>query len=103
MVIRNMDTFAALEFLRQHQPMTPDDELTHELIVQYGEVREYLSQHPVKDAVSLLLGSFGQGWGCGVYQIVENALLPLPTEDVVPSLIEYLGSSSKWTRFWVAQ
>jgi hypothetical protein len=97
-----MDTAAALAFLEEHQPMPADEEMPPKLMAEYEEVRKFLKEHPVKEAIPLLLGSFGAGWGFGVYQLVDEALVQFPNEDVLPSLIKSLESPSVWTRFWAA-
>ena len=64
----------AIEFLKTVQPLPDDSELSEELIAQYDEVRKHFIKSPNELAVPLLLNSFGDGDGFGVYQLVEDAI-----------------------------
>ena len=41
-----MDREAALQFLREHQPMPPEDQVDDDLIDRYDEVRKYFIANP---------------------------------------------------------
>ncbi len=100
-----MDKEKALDFLRRHQPL-PDDKTLNEtpnLIKEYNEVRQYFEAHPDKQAIPLLLNSFGDGSGFGLYQLVEDAIIPFPAEEVVPHLVQVLSSKYQGVRYWAAQ
>ena len=93
----------ALDFLEQHQPMPADDTLDDDLIGRYEEVRGFLEQNPEELAVPLLLNSFGEGDGFGVYQRVEDVLVKLPNDVVLPHLLEALRSPIRSVRSWSAE
>lgn len=93
----------AIEFLKQHQPLPADENLSREVIDTYDEVRKYFVANPDSEAVPLLLNSFGQGSGFGVYQLVEDVLAKLPKEAVIPHLARGLGSHQHGVRYWNAQ
>jgi hypothetical protein len=95
-----MDVEEALKFLAQHQPMPSDANLTQELMDRYDEVRRYFLTHEDARCVPLFLGSFGDGSGWGVYQLVENVLRRYPSSVVVPALGEALNSSYRGVRNW---
>jgi hypothetical protein len=93
----------ALSFLRSHQPLPADEDLSDDLIQEYDEVRRFFLQHPDPACIPLFLGSFGEGSGFGVYQLVEDVLLPLGPDQVVPHLSAALVSSCAGVRYWCAQ
>ncbi len=70
-----MTTDDALDFLRRHQPMPDDEVLTEDLIQQYDEVRQHFIDSPDQRCIPLFLGSFGDGDGFGVYQLVNWSVL----------------------------
>jgi hypothetical protein len=98
-----MDKETALTFLRQHQPMPPDNQLTEEFIQEYDEIRQYFISHPDPECIPLFLNSFGDGSGFGVYQLVEDAINIYSPDQVVPHLIEALRSNYPSVRYWCAQ
>ena len=98
-----MDTETALSFLRSNQPLPPDDELTEELITQYDEVRKHFIQSPDPRSIPLFLNSFGLGSGFGIYQLVEDVMIPFSEDEVVPHLVSALEQGSSSVRYWSAQ
>jgi hypothetical protein len=91
------------DFLRQHQPLPDDANLSKEVIRQYDEVIQYFLAHPAPECVPLFLNSFGKGDGFGVYVMVEEVIRQFPTEQVVPHLIEALANPLPGVRYWSAQ
>ncbi len=98
-----MNQETAIDFLRQHQPMPPDDRLTENLIAEYDAVRQYFQENPDPACISLLLNSFGDGSGFGVYQLVEDVITQFPAQDVMPHLVLALKSPNRSVRYWCAQ
>lgn len=98
-----MTTREALDFLRSHQPMPPTREIDEDLLRRFDEVRKHFAANPDNRSVPLLLGSFGEGDGHGVYQLVEDAIRAHPVEVVVPALIAGLQSPSPSVRAWCAE
>jgi hypothetical protein len=80
--------------------MPADAQLTEELIGAYDEAWRALrnSDHP--RAAHLLLNSFGDGDGFGVYRLVDEALLTLPREQVIEALAQSLDSPIGSVRAW---
>lgn len=97
-----MNKEEAIEFLRRHQPMPPDSELTEDLITRYNEIREYCIAHPDPEYIPLFLNSFGEGDGCGVYVLVDRVMRQFSAEEVIPHLIEALHSEHPSVREWCA-
>jgi HEAT repeat protein len=97
-----MNSEGALDFLRRHQPLPDDDVLDEETIGKFDDVRKYFREHPDPRCVPLLLGSFGDGDGFGVYQIVDDALRRQPREIVIQGLKEALRSEHRSVRYWCA-
>ena len=92
----------AISFLQAHQPMPPDELLTQELIDEYDSVVKFFKEYPEKEAIPLLLRSFGE-WDCyGVYEMVKFALFKCVVEDVVLSLKVVLEDYSvpESVRYW---
>ncbi len=98
-----MDTEEALAFLAEHQPMPSDEDLTQDLIERYDEVRElFLTQDDAR-CVPLFLGSFGEGSGWGIYQLVEDVIFRYPHDLVIPALDRALQSPYTSVRRWCLQ
>lgn len=95
-----MDTEAALAFLAEHQPMPPDAQLSDDLIAEYERVRAHFAAVVDDRSVPLLLSSFGDGSGFGVYQLVEDALRAQDPNVVRRTLISSLTSSYRGVRTW---
>lgn len=100
-----MNRNEALSFLRDHQPMPDDDDLTQELIDKYDEVRNFFIATPDKETISLFLNSYGNGDGWGVYQLVEDVFYKCHFDDVVLEIKKILENPSvaDSVRYWVTQ
>jgi HEAT repeat protein len=98
-----MNRAEAIQILQRHQPLPPDTSLSEEVITDFDAARRYFVAHPDPDAVPLFLNAFGDGSGFGVYQLVEDAIRPLPPATVLPHLIDALQSSRPSKRYWAAQ
>lgn len=98
-----MNRADGLCFLRENQPLPSDNALTEGLIRDYDSVRKFFLESKDPDCIPLFLGSFGEGSGFGVYQLVEAVLLVFPPEEVVPHLRVGLSSEHKGVRYWCAQ
>lgn len=97
------DTDKGLAFLLRHQPMPDDDDLTQDVIDDYDEVRRHFLANPDPRSVPLLLGSFGDGSGWGVYQLVENVFRAHDRALVVDALRVALESPHQGVRNWSLQ
>lgn len=85
-----MDTEAALDFLRGHQPLPDDPDLDDALAREFDGVRAHFTEVEDRRCVALLLNAFGKGSGHGTYQLVEDALGAQDQNavaDAVPSAI----------------
>jgi len=98
-----MNKETALNFLRAHQPMPPDDKLTKDLIKQYDEIIDFFIQSPDPKCVPLFLNSFGDGEGNGLYEQVEQVFYTFAASEVVPHLVKTLKSEHAGVRYWSAQ
>ncbi|WP_019636598.1 HEAT repeat domain-containing protein [Paenibacillus fonticola] len=98
-----MDLNEAIEFLRNNQPLVDDSVLEDETIKKYDEVRKFFLSNPDPSCVPLLLNSFGNGDGFGVYQLIEDVIVKFDNELVLPHLINALDSEHKSVRYWNAQ
>jgi hypothetical protein len=93
----------ALQFLHSHQPLPPTWEISRDLLERFDEVRKHFAEHPDNRSVPLLLHSFGEGDGHGIYQLVEDTILAYPESVVIPALLEGLRSSHSSVREWNAE
>lgn len=93
----------AVNFLKKYQPMPNDNILSEELINQYDLVRKYFLNNPDEECIPLLLNSFGEYDGMGVYQLVEDVLLKFKHDKVVVHLKQSLKSKYNGVRYWSAQ
>lgn len=83
--------------------MPSDEELSQELISSFDEVRRFFLEFPDFRAIRLLMNSFGQGDGAGVYQLVEDCFKLYPAAAVVDELILSLNSDYASVRYWSTQ
>ncbi|MEB5695382.1 hypothetical protein MXM31_04165 [Klebsiella aerogenes] len=97
-----MDKVQAFQFLRLHQPMPADCDITQELIDKYDEVRRFFRTHPDKNAIPLLLQSFGDGDGLGVYQLIEDCFYQYDANDVIACIATILENphTIESVRYW---
>lgn len=100
-----MNKKEALKFLESHQPMPSDNDLTQDLIDKYDDVRVFFVNNPDVDAIPLLMRSFGDGDGFGVYQLVEDVFDKCNFDDVIINISNILKDTStvKSVRYWVTQ
>jgi hypothetical protein len=98
-----MTTDEALQFLSSHQPLPPTSEISDSIIKHFDQVRKHFAAHPDNRSVPLLLNSFGEGDGHGVYQLVEDTILAHPESIVIPALLEALKSPHRSVREWNAE
>ncbi|QDU12962.1 hypothetical protein CA11_07430 [Gimesia maris] len=59
--------------------------------------------HPIRVALPQLLNVFGPGNGYGVYQAIEGAVMQYQAGNVVPQLLENLGSPAREIIYWNVQ
>jgi hypothetical protein len=93
----------AVEFLQRHQPLPADDELTHEQIDTFDQIRKFLIKNPRADFIPLMLNAFGNGSGFGVYQVCDDIFRQYPRSEVVPHLAVALQSGHWGVRYWASQ
>jgi hypothetical protein len=93
----------AMEFLKNHQPMPSDEDLTQEIIDKYDEVRKLFLANRVPECVPLFLNSFGDWDGFGVYQMIEDVIKKFEYSEVVPHIQKALKSQHRSVRYWNSQ
>ena len=93
----------AFSFLREHQPMPSDEDVTEEEIKKYEEVRTFFINNPDERCVPLFLNSFGGKDGLGVYQMVEDVIVMYNKKVVLTCIIHAVNSSYEGVRYWCIQ
>lgn len=93
----------AISFLQKNQPMPDDKSLSQEAIDTYCEVLSYIKENPDNDFIALILNSFGEWDGFGVYQTVEDIIMEFDQKKVINVLKESLQSGYDSVRYWCAQ
>ena len=93
----------AFSFLKEHQPMPGDDELTEQEIAEYEEVRRFFLDNMDEQCIPLFLNSFGGKDGYGVYQMVEDGILMYDKEIVLPYILNAFNSSCQYVIYWCIQ
>ncbi len=93
----------AFSFLKEHQPMPSDDELTEQEIEKYEEVRRFFLDNVDEQCIPLFLNSFGGKDGYGIYQMVEDVILMYDKEVVLPYVLNAFNSSCEYVIYWCVQ
>lgn len=93
----------AFSFLKEHQPMPSDDELTKQEIEKYEEVRKFFLDNVDEQCISLFLNSFGGKDGYGIYQMVEDVIFMYDKEVVLPYVLNAFNSSCEYVIYWCVQ
>nr|WP_244663443.1 MULTISPECIES: hypothetical protein [unclassified Xanthomonas] len=100
-----VNTTDALSFLRAHQPLPDDEQLTQDLVDAYDAARRLFLSAPERAALSLFLRSFGNGDGWGVYPLVEDVFHACDRNAAVAAIREALDDPAlpDGSRYWVTQ
>jgi len=98
-----MNRQEAIRFLKAHQPLPSDEDMPEAVIREFDEIRKFFLQNPDEESIPLLLNSFGDGSGYGVYQLVEDVLLKHKKDVVLPHLLVALTSKHRGVRDWCAE
>lgn len=93
----------AISFLKEHQPMPGDDELTEYEIGKYEEVRNFFLNNVDAQCIPLFLNLFGGKDGLGVYQMVEDVILMYDKKEVLPHMLKAFNNPCKYVIYWCVQ
>lgn len=93
----------AFSFLKEHQPMPNDDELTKQEIEKYEEVRRFFLDNVDEQCIPLFLNSFGGKDGFGVYQMVEEVILMYDKKVVLPYILNAFDSPCEYVIYGCVQ
>lgn len=94
----NLDT--ALEFLRRHQPMPSDAELTSEDALKLAECADVARATKDERFIALLIGAFGMGTGHGVYETVVGTLVTFDRDNLIPVVANGLNCGVRSVEYW---
>lgn len=92
-----------LEFLRLHQPLPLESELTEEQIDQFEEVRLHFVNNHDDRCVRLFINAVNADGGFGVYQMVEDALRNQSHSVVISELEKALQDGKEHHLAWVLE
>ena len=98
-----IDRNDAISFLKQHQPMPDDNNLSKDLINKYDDIRKFFLANPDKECIPLFLNSFSERDGFGVYQLIEDVINKFEKSKVLPYLLKALKSGYRSIRYWNTQ
>lgn len=82
--------------------MPTETELTQAEINTFDDIRKYFIAHPDPACIPLLLGSFADDMGLGVYQLCDDVFKKFDWNVVVPHLASAMKSAHKGVRWWAA-
>lgn len=99
-MITKMEAFS---FLKEHQPMPSDKELTKEEMRKYDEVRDFFINNPDEQCIPLWLNSFGGKDGFGIYQMVEDVIRMYDKKAVLPHILKAFNSPYEGVKYWCIQ
>jgi HEAT repeat protein len=90
----------AVKILKKYNPMPADDQLTQEIVDEYGAVIDYLKLNPHPSCIEPILKSFGEYDGWGLYEEASLILTKFGINQVLPYLISALQSPQNGIRYW---
>jgi hypothetical protein len=89
-----MNALEALEFLRRHQPMPSDEDITELQADQFISALRLFESQPTQEAIPLLLGAVGPGTALGMYEHIGFVLRRFSPAAVAPHLVRLLHHAS---------
>jgi hypothetical protein len=81
-----LETEQALLFLRAHQPMPSDHEITDDEAATFFAILQHFTTKHDARCLPLLIHSVSPGTGMGMYEHIESVLVAHPREQVLPHL-----------------
>jgi hypothetical protein len=95
-----MTTTEALAFLRAHQPMPGDWEISDAEGEAFAAILRHFEQHPDERCLPLLVGSVSALTGLGMYQHIRFVLNCFAADVVGPYILRALLSPEPGVRRW---
>ncbi|PEJ28303.1 hypothetical protein CN689_22370 [Peribacillus butanolivorans] len=95
-----MNLNKAVKILNKYNPMPADDQLTQEIVDEYGAAIDYLKLNPHPSCIEPILRSFGEYDGWGLYEEASLILSKFGKNQVLPYLISALQSTQNGIRYW---
>ncbi len=92
-----------LDFLRRHQPLPLESELSAEQIDRFEEIRLFFAENHDDRCIPLLINAVNADGGFGVYQMVEDALQNQTRSVVVAELELALRQGKDHHLAWVLE
>lgn len=101
-----MDTERALTFLRSHQPMPPDHELSVDEGSTFAAIVQHFETEHDERCIPLLIHSVSPDTGLGMYEHIQFVLMAHSREQVIPHLHHGLAAGNDGVRcrccWWAA-
>jgi hypothetical protein len=96
---RAMTVNQALDFLKNHQPMPSDWDITNEEGATFAAILKYFEQHPDSRCLPLLIHSVSTETGLGMYEHISSVLMAHESGEVIPHLREGLKTGNDGVKF----
>ncbi len=98
-----MNIEQALEFLKKHQPLPSDEDISEDEIDTFNKVMKFFISNPDERCIPLMMNVFGDEDGYGVYQLCDDVFNKYESCKVLPHLKAALKSSHYGVRYWASQ
>jgi hypothetical protein len=89
---------SALAFLRKHQPMPSDREITDEQGDKFVAILEFFEATPDERCIPLFVGAVSPGTTLGMYESIRFIFMAFPKETVSPHLLHGLKFGNDGTK-----
>ena len=94
-----MKTDDALRFLKTHQPMPGDLDITDEEGIMFSDILKHFEKNPDPGCIPLFINAVSKSTGLGMYEHIKFVLMAHQKEDVVPHLREGLCSGNDGVKY----
>ncbi|MCT7942917.1 hypothetical protein [Shewanella holmiensis] len=98
-----MNIYEALEFLKKHQPLPTDEQISANEIDTFNKVMNYFIDNPDERCIPLMMNAFGDEDGFGVYQLCDDVFNKYEPSKVMPHIKLALTSEYYGVRYWASQ
>jgi hypothetical protein len=97
--VARMKTEDAIAFLKSHQPMPSDHEITDAEGAAFSEIIKHFEQNPDPRCIPLLIGAVSKNTGLGMYEHIKFVLMAHSKDEVAPHLRYGLCHGNDGTKY----